>query len=195
MPRSHLHDLWTNTCGLTVTGSRCATCFWNGRSCMCNEVWKEGKAYALRWKSSRMWTCFWTAQNARIWSFLKMTTRFICFARCYLILDAGFTALWLHFSLPFSCQAPSSFFLAPITIFAILTSWHWDYAKTGRKSKPHPTANREPHCKISSLAQGAWQKFKLKSSNEPNVFPGLISMNNQRTTYLWKCWLRQLPNV
>ena len=45
MPCSHFHDLWTNTCGLTVTGSRRCTWFWDGRSCMCNEVWKvwEGR--------------------------------------------------------------------------------------------------------------------------------------------------------
>ena len=35
--RVHLNDLWTNTCGLV---SRLGTCFWDCRSCMCNEVWK-----------------------------------------------------------------------------------------------------------------------------------------------------------
>ena len=29
MPRAHLNDLWTNTCGLV---SRCSTCFWDCRS-------------------------------------------------------------------------------------------------------------------------------------------------------------------
>ena len=63
--------------------SRSGTCFWDGQLCMCNEVWKvcEGKAYALSWKSLRMWARFRTAQNAKIWSFLKTTTRFICFVR------------------------------------------------------------------------------------------------------------------
>ena len=44
--------------------SRRGTCFWDGWSCMCNKCEKcekEGKAYALQWKSSRMWACFWTA--------------------------------------------------------------------------------------------------------------------------------------
>ena len=41
-----------------------------------------------------------------------------------IVLEADFTGLWLHLhslsSLLFSRQAPSSFFFAPITIFAIL---------------------------------------------------------------------------
>ena len=82
MPSAHLYDLWTNTCGLVcvarafgLVGHACAT--------KCEKCEKEGKAYALRWKSSRMWARFLTAQNAKIWWFLKMTTRFICFARRY----------------------------------------------------------------------------------------------------------------
>ena len=39
MPRAHLHDLWTNTCGLLLVGVACD--FWDGRSCMCNEVCNE----------------------------------------------------------------------------------------------------------------------------------------------------------
>ena len=81
MPRAHLHDFWTNTCGLVgvahafgLVGHACAT--------KCEKWEKEGKAYALRWKSSRMWTHLRTAQNAKIWSFINMTTCFICFARC-----------------------------------------------------------------------------------------------------------------
>jgi len=80
MPRAHLHDLWTNTCGLVgvahafgLVGHACAA--------KCEKCEKEGKAYALRWKSSRMRARFRTAQNAKIWSFLKTTMRFICFAR------------------------------------------------------------------------------------------------------------------
>ena len=38
MPHVDLHDLWTNICGNTV--SRRGTSFWDGWSCMCNEVWK-----------------------------------------------------------------------------------------------------------------------------------------------------------
>ena len=54
--------------------SRRGTCFWGSRSCMCNKCEKcekEGKAYTLQWKSSRMWARFWTAQNAKIWWFLS----------------------------------------------------------------------------------------------------------------------------
>ena len=40
MPRAHLHDVWTNMCGLLLVGV--ARAF---RSCMCNEVYKvwEGR--------------------------------------------------------------------------------------------------------------------------------------------------------
>ena len=42
MSRMHLHDLWTN---VWITVSRRGTCFWDGQSCMRNEVWKvrEGR--------------------------------------------------------------------------------------------------------------------------------------------------------
>ena len=42
MPCTHLHDLWTNTCGLVGMARAFGTV---GRSCMCNEVWKvwEGR--------------------------------------------------------------------------------------------------------------------------------------------------------
>ena len=72
---TRLHDLWTNTCGLVVV--ECA--FWTvGHACTtkCEKCEKEGKA------SSRMWAHLRTAQNTKIWSFLKTTTCFICFARC-----------------------------------------------------------------------------------------------------------------
>ena len=134
MPRVHLHDVWTNTCGLVdvarafgLVGYACAT--------KCEKCEKEGKAYALHWKSSRMRACFWTAQNAKIWSFIETTTRFICFARrCCSLSYSSFSTrtsrrlgcIYTLSSPPFSCQAPTSFFLAPITTFAILTSWQWD---------------------------------------------------------------------
>ena len=85
----------------------------------CEKCEKEGKAYALRWKSSKMQACFWTPQNAKMWSFLKMTTRFICFARhCYSLSYSSFST-WTSrrwgciyaLSYPFSRQAlalPSS---------------------------------------------------------------------------------------
>ena len=135
MPRAHLYDLWTNTCGLVgvahafeigsgTVGYACAT--------KCEKCEKEGKAYPLGWKSSRMRARFRTAQNAKIWSFLKMARRFICFAWRLLLsrtrrsrrglhgLEAAFTLS----SPPFSRQAPSFFFLASITT---LTSSQWDH--------------------------------------------------------------------
>ena len=61
------------------------TCFWTvGHACAtkCEKCEKEGKVYALCWKSLIMRAHFRTAQNAKIWSFIETTTRFICFARC-----------------------------------------------------------------------------------------------------------------
>ena len=76
MPRVHLNDFWTNRCGLVgmthpfgTVGHACAT--------KCEKCEKEGKAYALCWKSLRMWACLRIAQNAKIWWFLKTTTHFI----------------------------------------------------------------------------------------------------------------------
>ena len=39
------------------------------------------RTYVLHWKSSRMWARFQTTPNVRIWSFLKTTMHFNCFAR------------------------------------------------------------------------------------------------------------------
>ena len=131
MPRMHLNDLRTNTCGLD---SRRGTCFWDSRSRMCNEVWifkceKEGKAYILHWKSMRMWAQFQTSQNIHMCSnltkhphvlFLKTTMQLICFARYCCSLSYSSFSGWTSWtcgcfytlsSLPFLCQAPSSFFL------------------------------------------------------------------------------------
>ena len=117
--------------------------FWVGpgdeaisHACATNEVWKvwEGRQN-VRWKSLKMRARFWTPQNAKIWSFIKMTTHFICFARCCCSLsDSLFltrtSQRWgciYTLSSPFSCQAPSSFFFAPITTFAI---WRHDNETT-----------------------------------------------------------------
>ena len=73
--------------------------------------------------------------NAKIWSFIKTTTHFIRFARCCCSLSYSLFSMrasrhwgciYALSSPPFSRQAPSSFFLAPITAFAILTLWQWD---------------------------------------------------------------------
>ena len=57
-----------------TVGYACATRF--------EKCEKEGKAYVLCWKNSRMWAHFLAARNARIWSFLKTTMHFICIGRC-----------------------------------------------------------------------------------------------------------------
>ena len=133
IPRAHLHDLWTNTCGLVgmthafgTVGHACAT--------KCEKCEKEGKVYTLRWKSSRMWVCLRTAQNTKIWWFLKMTTHFIAMLGAVALSLSSFSkrtlrhwgCIYVLSSPPFSRQAPSSFFPAPVTTFSILTSWQWD---------------------------------------------------------------------
>ena len=73
-----------------VAISRRGMCFWCGRSCMHNKVWKvwEG-GQSVHWKGSRTWAWFWNAQITRIWSFLKTATHFICFAsRCCSLLHS-----------------------------------------------------------------------------------------------------------
>ena len=108
MPRVHLHDLWTNTCGLLLVGVACA--FGMKWATKCE---KESKVYVLRWKGSRMWARFRTAQNERIWSFLKTTTWLICFAR--LCCSHSNSLFSMQTSRPCGCiyavfshQAPSS---------------------------------------------------------------------------------------
>ena len=117
MPHMHLHDLWTNTCGLV---SRCGTCFWDG-----SVMHVQRSVKSVRRKAKH--TYYVEFENVSVFLNAKTTTCFICFpwhccSLVLIILDADFTVLWLHFTLsspPFSCQAPSSFFLTPITIFAI----------------------------------------------------------------------------
>ena len=120
MPRAHLHDLWTSTFGLVGV----ATCSWSVmhvQRTKCKKCEKEGKAYALRWKSSRMWAHFQTAQNAKIWSFIKTTMCFICFARrccslSYSLFSTQTSQRWVciyALSSPFSHQAPNFFFSLP----------------------------------------------------------------------------------
>ena len=113
-----LNDLWTNMCGLVST---CGTCFWDCRSVHVQRSVKSVMRVKCMYYIERVswiWVRFRTAQNARIWSFLKKTTCYICYARCcccslvLIVLDTDFTALWLHLcslsSLPFLRQAPSS---------------------------------------------------------------------------------------
>jgi len=131
MHHVHLHDLWTNMCGLLLVGvARAFGTVSHACATKCEKCEKEGKACALRWKSSRMWAPFRTAQNAKIRLFLKTTTRFICFARrCCSLSCSSFSMRTSRrwsciyvLSSPFSRQAPSSFFLAS----TILMSWQSD---------------------------------------------------------------------
>ena len=113
MPPVHLHDLWTNTCRLLLEGIAHAL-RWSVMNATKCEKCEEGKAYILLWKSSRMLACFRTAQNVRIWLFLKTAMRFICFTRrCYSLSYSLFSTrtsqhygcLYTLSSLPFACQA------------------------------------------------------------------------------------------
>ena len=128
MPRVHLHDLWTNTCRLLLVGVAYALCWSVINATKCEKCEKEGEAYVLLWNSSRMLACFRTAHNARIWSFFKTATRFICFARrcCSLSYSLFSTRTSQHYgcfyalsSLLFARQAASSVLHAPITIFGL----------------------------------------------------------------------------
>ena len=57
-------------------------CFWAGQSWMCNKrSVKSVRRHALHWKSLRMRAHFQTAQNTKIWSFIKTTMHFIRFAK------------------------------------------------------------------------------------------------------------------
>ena len=100
MPCSHFHDLWTNTCGLTVTGSRRGTCFWDGQLCMCNEVWKvwEGRqSVCITLKEFENVSMFSNRTECKNMVVLKTTTRFICFARCcFSFSRTHHSQHWLH---------------------------------------------------------------------------------------------------
>ena len=124
LPCVHLNDLWTNMCGLI---SRRGTCFWDCRfmhvQWSVKSVRRAKHTYYIE-RVSRMWVWFRTTQNVRMWYFLKMTMRFVCYAmRCcslvLIVLDTDFMALRLHLCSLFSCQATSSFFLTPITILSL----------------------------------------------------------------------------
>ena len=69
----------------------------------CEKCEKEGKAYALRWKSLRMRAHFWTAHNVKIWRYGCLWRRPCALfallgaaAVVLIVLDADFTALRLH---------------------------------------------------------------------------------------------------
>ena len=49
-----LNDLWTNMCGIF---SRRGMCFWDCRSCMCNEVWKVWGGQSIRTTLKEFWGC------------------------------------------------------------------------------------------------------------------------------------------
>ena len=128
MPPVHLHDLWTNTCRLLLEGIAHAL-RWSVMNATKCEKCEEGKAYILLWKSSRMLACFRTAQNVRIWLFLKTAMRFICFTRrCYSLSYSLFsTRTSQHYGCLYTLfssvcvpgSSPSSFLRTPITIFGL----------------------------------------------------------------------------
>ena len=103
-----------------AVGHACAT--------KCEKCEKEGKAYIERVQGHER--SFETHRSQRYGHFSRQPhTLFASLAAATLslvliILDTDFMGLWLHSCslsyLPFSWQTPSSFFLTPITIFAIL---------------------------------------------------------------------------
>ena len=85
VPRTHLNDLWSNTCGLLLVGVAHAL----GTVDHVQQVWEGWQSVC--WKSLRMWPQLWTTLNVRIWSFLKTAMHFLCFAnRCSSLLCSLF---------------------------------------------------------------------------------------------------------
>ena len=165
----------TSTCGLI---SRHVTCFGTvGHACaMKYEKCEEDKAYVLRVES---FDDVSAVSNHTECSFLKTTTRLICFVRhcCSLSYssfscDADFTALWLHLrslsSLPFLRQALSFFprfqhnfcHFDVETMRPLVQLQHWltfckqdiliAFLKQDR-SQGHTPPTKNTYCKISSL--------------------------------------------
>ena len=101
-----------------------------------------------------MWACFCTAQNTKIWSFIKTTMCFICFTRRCCSLSYSSFSTWTSrqwgciYALcsPQSFRTRLSFFFAPITTFAILTLWQWD------RSRRYSTENDKQDVLIAFLS-------------------------------------------
>ena len=81
--RVHLNDLWTNMCCVDLVSTH-GTCFWDCRFMHVQQsvkIVRRAKHMYYIERVSQIWVRFRTAQNARIWSFLKKTRCYICFTR------------------------------------------------------------------------------------------------------------------
>ena len=127
----HLHNLWTNTCGLVGVAHAFGLV---GHACTTNEVWKvwEGRQRVriMLKVFLRMRVHFRTAQNVKTWPFIKTTTCCTCFTRlccCSLsyssfLMQTRWGCIYTLSSPPFLCQAPSSSLLPS----QLLPFWHCD---------------------------------------------------------------------
>ena len=129
---AHLYDLWTNTCGLPLVGiahafgtvsHACATkCeVWEGRQSVRITLKEFENVSVLSNRTER--EDMGVSQDDHVLYLLCLS---LLLSLIIIILDMDFTALLLHLrsvSLPISWQAPSSFFLAPITSYG-----HFDVA-------------------------------------------------------------------
>ena len=120
MPRMHLNDLWTNTCGLV---SRRGTCFWDG-----SVMHVQRSVKSVRRKAKRMY--YVEFENVSVFSnrttrrrpralFASLGTAALSYSSFSTRTSQCCGCIYTLSSPLFSCQAPSSFFLTPITIFAI----------------------------------------------------------------------------
>ena len=127
----HLHNLWTNTCGLVGVAHAFGLV---GHACTTNEVWKvwEGRQRVriMLKVFLRMRVHFRTARNVKTWPFIKTTTCCTCFTRlccCSLsyssfLMQTRWGCIYTLSSPPFLCQAPSSSLLPS----QLLPFWHCD---------------------------------------------------------------------
>ena len=115
-----------------VWTSRRGTCFWAGLSCMCNErnvksVWRKAKCTHY---IERVQECDRVFEPHRTWRYGSLSRRprafFASLSYSSFSMQASrcWGCIYALSSPPFSHQAPSSFFLAPIT--QLLPFWRRD---------------------------------------------------------------------
>ena len=92
MPCTHLHDLWTNMCGLLLVGvARALGTVGHACATKCERCEKEGKAYVLVWECE----CVFEPHRTQGYgSFGKTTTCFSCFARGCCSLSYSSLSTW-----------------------------------------------------------------------------------------------------